>query len=50
MSGGVGSLVEESGEVLEHHAHAGGQYLLRLAAPGIAARAQPGQFVHLGMR
>lgn len=47
MSGGVGSLVEESGEVLEHHAHAGGQYLLRLAAPGIAARAQPGQFVHL---
>lgn len=45
----VGSLLEETGRVLEHHAHAGGQFLLRLAAPGIAARAQPGQFVHLAV-
>lgn len=47
MSAAAGSLVEERAEVLAHTAHPGGQYVLRLAAPGIAAQAQPGQFVHL---
>jgi len=37
----------EEAEILEHQAHEGEQYSLRLAAPACAARARPGQFVHL---
>ncbi len=38
--------VEEAG-ILEHQAHAGDQYILRLSAPKTAAAARPGNFVHL---
>jgi dihydroorotate dehydrogenase electron transfer subunit len=34
-------------DVLQHTAHAGGQYVLRLQAPDCARRATPGTFVHL---
>ena len=34
-------------EILSHTAHAGAQYILRLQAPEIARRAQPGSFAHL---
>ena len=37
----------EEAEILEHDAHPGDQYVLRLQAPQIAARALPGSFVHL---
>jgi dihydroorotate dehydrogenase electron transfer subunit len=37
----------ETATVLQHDAHAGHQHTLRLHAPKIAARAQPGAFVHL---
>jgi dihydroorotate dehydrogenase electron transfer subunit len=37
----------EQAEILDHQAHAGDQYILRLHAPQIAARALPGSFVHL---
>ena len=37
----------EDAEVLSHQACAGAQYILRLRAPEIAARATPGSFVHL---
>jgi dihydroorotate dehydrogenase electron transfer subunit len=33
--------------ILSHHSYAGDQYLLRVAAPQIAARALPGSFVHI---
>jgi len=42
-----GSIAVEDARILEHQAHPGGQYILRLHAPKCAARAQPGQFVHL---
>jgi len=38
--------VEDAG-VLQHTAYADGQYVLRLAAPRCAARAQPGSFLHI---
>jgi len=38
---------EVQAEVVAHAHHAGEQHILRLAAPEIAAHAQPGQFVHL---
>lgn len=41
------TILVEDAEVLSVTAHAGDQHVLRLAAPGIAARAQPGSFVHL---
>lgn len=41
------TLFEEQTEVLAHVAHPGDQYVIRVKAPKIAARAQPGQFVHL---
>lgn len=41
------TILVEDAEVLSVTAHAGDQHVLRLAAPGIAARAQPGAFVHL---
>ncbi len=37
----------ENAEILQHESHAGEQYVLRLHAPEIAARAQPGSFAHL---
>ncbi|MCG2633307.1 MAG: dihydroorotate dehydrogenase electron transfer subunit [Gammaproteobacteria bacterium] len=40
-------IVESVGVVLANDAYAGGQYILRLQAPEIAARAVPGSFVHL---
>ena len=40
-------IVVEDAEVLAHTTHAGNQYLLRLRAPTIAARALPGSFLHV---
>jgi dihydroorotate dehydrogenase electron transfer subunit len=37
----------ESCEILAHQAYEGDQYILRVAAPQIAARALPGSFVHI---
>lgn len=42
-----GTIFVEAAEVLDHQAHAGAQHLIRLRAPETAARAKPGQFVHL---
>ena len=42
-----GTLRLEDAAVLRHSAYAGNQFVLRLAAPACAARAEPGQFVHL---
>ena len=42
-----GTIFVEDAEVLDHQAHPGAQHLLRLRAPETAARAKPGQFVHL---
>lgn len=44
---GRGSILLEDAQVLSHQQFAGAQHVLRLAAPGIAARALPGAFVHL---
>ncbi len=41
------TIVVEDAELLSNTAHPGEQYVLRLRAPEIAARAQPGAFVHL---
>jgi dihydroorotate dehydrogenase electron transfer subunit len=41
------TLVVEQACILAHDAFAGAQYVLRVQAPEQAARAQPGQFVHL---
>ena len=41
------TLFEEQARVLAHVTHPGDQYVLRLHAPKTAARARPGQFVHL---
>ncbi|MEN8169955.1 MAG: dihydroorotate dehydrogenase electron transfer subunit [Pseudomonadota bacterium] len=37
----------ENSEILSHQAYEGDQYLLRVSAPQIAARALPGSFVHI---
>ncbi len=37
----------EEAKILAHEHYAGDQHVLRLAAPGIAAKAGPGSFVHL---
>ena len=42
-----GTLLLEEARVLRHSAFEAGQFVLRLAAPGCAARAEPGSFVHL---
>ena len=42
-----GTIFVEDAEVLEHQAHPGAQHVIRLRAPETAARAKPGQFVHL---
>jgi dihydroorotate dehydrogenase electron transfer subunit len=39
--------LEDDAEILEHLAHPGDQWILKLRAPQCAARARPGQFVHL---
>jgi dihydroorotate dehydrogenase electron transfer subunit len=39
--------LEDGAEILEHLAHPGDQWILKLQAPQCAARARPGQFVHL---
>jgi len=41
------SLIECQAEILSHQQHDGGQYILRLQAPKIAARATAGSFIHL---
>jgi dihydroorotate dehydrogenase electron transfer subunit len=42
-----GSILVEDAEVLGHESWPGAQYVLHLKAPAIAARAEPGSFVHL---
>ena len=42
-----GTIFLEDAGVIEHRAFAGGQFVLRLAAPRCAAAATPGSFVHL---
>ena len=42
-----GRILVEDAEVLEVHAHPGEQFIMRLAAPGCAARASAGSFVHV---
>ena len=39
--------LEDNARILAHTAHPGDQYVLRIHAPRIAARAQPGSFAHL---
>jgi len=41
------TLLVEEAEIHSHEAFAGDQYVLRVSAPGIAARARPGSFVHI---
>lgn len=43
----AGSLIETRAEVLENRDCGHGQFVLRLQAPVVAERAEPGQFVHL---
>lgn len=42
-----GTIFEEQAEVLAHVTHPGDQFVLRVKAPKTAAKAKPGQFVHL---
>lgn len=42
-----GTICMENAEILARSAHQGDQVILKLSAPGIAARAQPGAFVHV---
>ncbi|ATX82794.1 dihydroorotate oxidase B, electron transfer subunit [Mariprofundus ferrinatatus] len=42
-----GTIFEEQAEVLAHVGHPGDQFVLRVLAPKTAAKAKPGQFVHL---
>jgi dihydroorotate dehydrogenase electron transfer subunit len=41
------TIVVEDAEVLSQDAHDGEQYVLRLRAPKVAARAEPGSFAHI---
>src|SRR3989440_8462632 len=48
MTGGTrGTIFLEQGRVLQQLAYDGEQFVLRVAAPQCAARAEPGSFVHL---
>lgn len=47
MKGHRDSLLLEDAEVLAHEAHEGAQYILRVSAPRIAARARAGSFAHI---
>ena len=42
-----GTIALERAEILAHTSWPGNQYVLRLRAPSVAARARPGTFVHL---
>ncbi len=42
-----GTILVEDAEVLSHDAFDGDQYVMRVRAPGCAARTQPGQFAHI---
>lgn len=42
-----GTIFLEDGKILAHDAYPGDQYVLWVAAPGIASRATPGSFAHL---
>lgn len=41
------TILLEDAEILSHEAFAGDQYVMRVASPGCAERALPGQFAHL---
>jgi dihydroorotate dehydrogenase electron transfer subunit len=41
------TILVEDAQILSHEAHPGDQYVLRVQAPGCAARTRPGQFAHL---
>ena len=41
------SICLEDARIITHHAYPGDQHILRLQAPRCAARAKPGQFVHI---
>ena len=41
------TILLEQGEILSHESFAGDQYIMRVAAPGCARRALPGQFAHI---
>ena len=42
-----GTIFLEEAEVLANDHHAAGQHVLRMRSPVVAARAEPGAFVHL---
>lgn len=42
-----GTLLVEDATILRHESFPGGQYVLRVQAPGCASRANPGSFAHL---
>ncbi|HLW25115.1 MAG TPA: dihydroorotate dehydrogenase electron transfer subunit [Steroidobacteraceae bacterium] len=46
-SGTRDTIFIETGRVISQHAHPAQQFVLRLAAPRCAARAEPGSFVHV---
>jgi len=41
------TILVEDAKILSHEAHPGEQYVMRVQAPGCAARTRPGQFAHL---
>ncbi|MGH8488621.1 MAG: dihydroorotate dehydrogenase electron transfer subunit [Gammaproteobacteria bacterium] len=47
MNAARGTLFVEDAEVVSHETHAGDQHVLRLLSPQTAARAQPGNFIHI---
>ena len=47
MNAARGTLFVEDAEVVSHETHAGNQHVLRLLSPQTAARAQPGNFIHI---
>ncbi|HET7569140.1 MAG TPA: dihydroorotate dehydrogenase electron transfer subunit [Gammaproteobacteria bacterium] len=47
MNSNRNSILVEEAKVLSQAAHPGDQYIMRFKAPQIAARAQPGSFVHV---
>ncbi|MDH5784270.1 MAG: dihydroorotate dehydrogenase electron transfer subunit [Chromatiales bacterium] len=42
-----GTIAAESAEIISHQGHQGDQYILRVKAAKIAAKAKPGSFVHI---
>ena len=47
MSSHRNTIYVEDAEILNHQSYPGDQYIMRIHAPEIAARAKPGSFVHL---